>query len=154
MAQNTNKETDVKKEAKPEVKKIEILRGRMPLPIVYMIKFKSSEDETASALAAKYRTTVGKISDVRKGANFGYVEKGYIASKEQIEKAVTYAEQLEDKSIVKGLKTLKPATDEQNTAFVAQRKAARVNAVIPPAEKSAAPKPPKKADEDLSELTE
>jgi len=139
------------KEAKPAVPKVEIIRGRMPLPIVAMIKF-SDEGQTDGALAAKFRTTNGKVSDIRKDRNFGYIGKDYVASADMIALAATYADQLDDKSVLKAVKALKPATDEQNTAFADARKASR------PAKKAAdkpaeTPEEPV-SDEDLAGLTE
>lgn len=114
------------KAAEPKEKKpvIEIIRGRMPLPIVHMIKF-GTEGETDGAIAAKYRTTNGKVSDVRKDRNFGYVKEDYKPSKDMIEKAKIYADQLDDKSVIKAVNALKPADEAQQAAFDEARKASR-----------------------------
>lgn len=146
MAENKTENTE-KKEEKVVV---EIIRGRMPLPIVHAIKF-GPADETDGALAAKFRTTNGKISDIRKERNFGYIKEDYVPSEEQLAKAKAYAEQLKDKSILKAISKVKPATAEQNAAFDALRKAERkgkeVEAV--PIKTEAA-----EADSALDELTE
>ena len=104
--------------------KVEIIRGRMPLAIVAMIKF-GETDLTDGACAAKFRTTNGKVSDVRKNANFGYISEEYIPSADDIAKAVVYAEQLEDKSVAEVLGKMKPATKEQTDTFDTSRKATR-----------------------------
>ena len=113
-----------KKEAKEKAPVIEIIRGRMPLPIVHMIKF-GTEEQTVAALSAKYRTTGGKVNDIRTDANFGYITEDYVPSADMIEKAKAYAEQLDDKEVLKALGDMKPATDEQNEAFAEARKGAR-----------------------------
>lgn len=140
MAENT------KKEEKVETPKADIIRGRMPLPIVHMIKF-APEGETDGALATKFRTTNGKVSDIRKERNFGYIKEDYAPDADQIAKAVAFAEQLEDKGVLKVVKALKPASDEQIAAFEALRKGSRkASPKAAPAEEV--------AEQDLSELTE
>ena len=125
MAKNETAEVKANaKEVKAPVAKIEIIRGRMPLPIVQMIKF-ADKGLTDGALAAKFRTTNGKVSDIRKNRNFGYIGEDYTPSADMISKAKDYAGQLEDKSVLKDLEAMKPATDEQNAAFDAARKASR-----------------------------
>ena len=128
-----------------ETPKADIIRGRMPLPIVHMIKF-AAEDATDGALATKFRTTNGKVSDIRKERNFGYIKEDYVPDADQIAKAVAFAEQLEDTSVLKAVKKLKPASDEQNAAFEALRKGSRKSTP-----KVAAEDVP---EQDLSELTE
>lgn len=115
---------EVVAEVKAPVVKIEIIRGRMPLPIVHMIKF-GDAGLTDGAMAAKFRTTNGKVSDVRKDRNFGYVKEDYVPSGDMIAKAKEYAAQLDDKSVLETLEAMKPASDEQNAAFDAARKATR-----------------------------
>lgn len=141
MAKNEDKKVD----EKVETPKADIIRGRMPLPIVHMIKF-APEGETDGALATKFRTTNGKVSDIRKERNFGYIKEDYAPDADQIAKAVTFAEQLEDGSTLKAVKALKPASDEQVAAFEALRKGARKASTPAPAEEV--------PEQDLSELTE
>ena len=122
---NEVKAKDVKKKKKKEkLPKVEIIRGRMPLPIVHMIKF-GSEGETAGALSRKFRTTVGKINDIQKESNFGYIKEDYKPSADMIEKAKEYAAQLEDKSILEAVEKLEAATEEENAAFIEARRATR-----------------------------
>lgn len=149
---NTEKNVPVAGEAtaaaekKAPAPKVEIIRGRMPLPIVQMIKF-AKEDQTDGALAAQFRTTNGKVSDIRKEANFGYVTKAYVPSAEDLAKAVVFAEQLDDKSILAHIKSIKPATPEQTAAFDAARKATRKVTVKPAAA------PAEVSEADLENLT-
>ena len=81
------KATDAKnvkaEEKAPKAPKVEIIRGRMPLPIVFMIKF-NTEGETDGAVAAKFRTTNGKVSDIRKSKNFGYITDSYVCNQDRL----------------------------------------------------------------------
>lgn len=157
------KEVKAAAEVKAPVVKVEIIRGRMPLPIVKMIKF-GDAGLTDGAMAAKFRTTNGKVSDIRKDRNFGYVGEDYAPSADMIAKAKEYAAQLDDKSILTDLEAMKPATDEQSAAFDAARKASRpVKEAKEPKEakaKTATPASAKKVeeapvtDDELAGLTE
>lgn len=115
---------NAEKNTEKVAEKVEIIRGRMPLAIVALIKFGEAE-LSDGACAAKYRTTNGKVSDVRKDRNFGYVTEAYVPSEADIAKAIKYADQLDDKSVAEGLSKMTPATDEQVAAFDASRKSTR-----------------------------
>ena len=117
-------ETPVKDAEKKETPKVDIIRGRMPLLIVSMIKF-GNDGVTDGALAAKYRTTNGKVSDIRKNRNFGYITKDFVPTADMIEGAQGYADQLADKDVAKAVKDTKPASDKQTAAFEELRKASR-----------------------------
>ena len=65
-------------------KALDILNGRMPLPIVYAIRFQEDAGAKNSDLAKKYGTSVGKVFDIRKGSNFGYIDKDYKPSAEEL----------------------------------------------------------------------
>ena len=67
---------------KDPAKALDILNGRMPLPIVYAIRFQEEAGAKNSELAKKYGTSVGKVFDIRKGSNFGYITKDYLPSAE------------------------------------------------------------------------
>lgn len=137
-----------------KVVKVDIIRGRMPLPIVAMIKF-GDAGLTDGAMAAKFRTTNGKVSDIRKDRNFGYVEASYAPSAEMIEKAKEYAGQLEDKTVLEKVETLKPATEDQAKAFDKARKDARPAKKEAPAKAEGAKTEGVEATaEDLAGLTE
>ena len=76
-------ETKVRAPKDPS-KALDILNGRMPLPIVYAIRFQEDAGAKNSDLAKKYGTSVGKVFDIRKGSNFGYVTKDYLPSAEEL----------------------------------------------------------------------
>lgn len=96
------KNKEVQAEVTPVVA-VDIIRGRMLLPIVYLIKFK--EEGTDAELAARYRTTGGKVSDIKGNRNFGYIKAESRFSADDINEAVQFAEQLGEaaEAHVKGL---------------------------------------------------
>ncbi len=69
---------------KDPAKALDILNGRMPLPIVYAIRFQEDAGAKNSNLAKKYGTSVGKVFDIRKGSNFSYITKDYKPSAEEL----------------------------------------------------------------------
>ena len=69
---------------KDPAKALDILNGRMPLPIVYAIRFQEDAGAKNGDLAKKYGTSVGKVFDIRKGSNFGYITKDYLPSAEEL----------------------------------------------------------------------
>lgn len=69
---------------KDPAKALDILNGRMPLPIVYAIRFQEDAGAKNSELAKKYGTSVGKVFDIRKGSNFSYITKDYLPSAEEL----------------------------------------------------------------------
>ena len=69
---------------KDPAKALDILNGRMPLPIVYAIRFQEEAGAKNSELAKKYGTSVGKVFDIRKGSNFGYITKDYLPSADEL----------------------------------------------------------------------
>ena len=76
-------ETKVRAPKDPS-KALDILNGRMPLPIVYAIRFQEDAGAKNSDLAKKYGTSVGKVFDLRKGSNFSYIDKDYKPSAEEL----------------------------------------------------------------------
>ena len=76
-------ETKVRAPKDPS-KALDILNGRMPLPIVYAIRFQEDAGAKNSDLAKKYGTSVGKVFDIRKGSNFGYIDNNYKPSAEEL----------------------------------------------------------------------
>lgn len=120
-------QNQVAEETTEKKAKVEILRGRMPLALVAMIKREPS-DMTTSALAAKYRTTVGKIDDIRKGRNFGYVDASFCPTEDQAKSAAEWINKLDQEfleELMSNLEQMGIATQEQADAFAAKRKAAR-----------------------------
>jgi hypothetical protein len=130
-----------------------------------MIRFQDKELST-SAVADKYRTTVGKVDDIRKNRNFGYITEDFKPTPADVEAAKGYLSQLTGENAtntIDALEALELATDD-GAAFEAARKAARK---VTPKEASAAPAEPAGEtdsgalpegdvveDADLSELTD
>lgn len=103
----------------------DIIRGRMPALIVFMIKF-NEPAATVAALAAKYKTTVGKVSDVQKDRNFQYITKDFAPTSAMVEDAKKFAENLPDsKVIIEEINKITIATDEQVKAYEALKKTLR-----------------------------
>ena len=103
----------------------DIIRGRMPALIVYMIKF-NEPAATVAALATKYKTTVGKVSDVQKDRNFQYITKDFAPTAAMVEDAKKFAENLPDsKVIIEEISKIKIATEEQVKAYEALKKTLR-----------------------------
>jgi hypothetical protein len=72
-----------------------IVRGRLPLVFVHAIRF----DEVLSVmgnkdLASKFGTSVGKIFDIKKGRNFGYVGADYKPTADDLAAAKTWISQV------------------------------------------------------------
>lgn len=72
-----------------------IVRGRLPLVFVHAIRF----DPVLSAmgnkdLASKFGTSVGKIFDIKKGRNFGYVGTDYKPSADDLAAAKSWIGQV------------------------------------------------------------
>lgn len=63
--------------------KLDIINGRLPLALVYAIRFKEVGKPTGET-AKKYGTSVGKVFDIVKGRNFGYVTEGYKPSADEV----------------------------------------------------------------------
>lgn len=112
-----------------ETQKADIIRGRIPLPMVYLIRFEEPEDTTDGALAVKYQTTVGKVSDIRKRRNFGYILEDYRPSSEDKAKAMDWANKINDEvsreDVVEMIESLPVATAGEQADLEARRKAAR-----------------------------
>lgn len=121
------KQNEAVESNKPVEQAVDIIRGRMPLPIVQCIKLESA-DIADNALAKKYRTTAGKISDIRKGRNFEYISKTTVFSGDQLNDAVQYAEQLDSESeaaVKKVVSKMKPGSAEDEAKLKDARIAAR-----------------------------
>lgn len=129
-----------------------IVRGRLPLVFVHALRF----DKTLLAMsnkdaASKFATSVGKVFDIRKNRNFGYVGEGFKPTAEDVTAAQGWIDAVGAEN-AKGLtaagdKTLMQntldqykaaglATAEEAAAFSAARGATRVVGV----KKDAAPK--------------
>ena len=140
-----------------ETPKVEIIRGRMPVAVVAMIRFKEAETATA-ACAAKYRTTVGKVDDIKKGRNFGYISEDFQPSEEQKAQAAAYLEQLSEENAASTLSVLDDMgiAEDGGASFEEARKAARkTKKVATPAEASdVEPSDEIEEDSDFGDLTD
>jgi len=124
MAKNETAKT----EEKVEKVVVEIIRGRMPLAVVATIKheMRTNPDMKDAELAAKYRTTNGKVSDLRKGSNFAYVTEDFKPTQDMVDAAKVYTDQLEDsKGVTKIMSDLGIATEDEAKAFAESRKGSR-----------------------------
>jgi hypothetical protein len=143
----------------PAAPKVEIVRGRMPVAVVAMIRFKEIGVGT-SALAAKYRTTIGKIDDILKGRNFGYISENFQPSEAQVADAKVYLGNLSEANQADTLAKLDAmgVNEDGGAGFDEARKAARKTKAKPAA--SAAPAAPAAegsdtvGETDMSEFTE
>lgn len=77
------------KEKTPKVA-VPIIRGRMPIAVVYVIKFGVNKDLSIPELSTMYGTTSGKISDIKKNYNFQYLKEDFKPSLEQKTEAIDY----------------------------------------------------------------
>jgi hypothetical protein len=120
------KEVETKEVEVVETPKVEILRGRMPVAVVALIRFAETE-ATTSAVAAKYRTTVGKVDDIRKNRNFSYVDASFAPTADQKAEAVKYIEQLEGGDVQSALSLLDGlgVAEDGGEAFEAKRSSMR-----------------------------
>lgn len=110
---------------------VEIIRGRMPVAIVYMARFGNSKDLATKAAADKFGTTVGKIDDIKKNRNFAYVTEAFRPTAEQkaqglewLKRHPAYDAQEVD-TLVNELEAIPEATADEAAAFEAARVAAR-----------------------------
>lgn len=136
---------------KPEP--VEIIRGRMPVAIAAVVKHGVSADMKDAEVAAMFRTTNGKVADLRADRNFAYVGDDFKPTKEQKAAALAYAEQCDDGAkITKLIKALGVATDEEAAAADEARKAARKTPGKPAKGKKAKSKDEQEiADEDAAD---
>lgn len=107
-------------------KPVAIIRGRIPLAIVFLIRFVEKAEETTKNLAEKYATTVGKIDDIRKNRNFAYVDADVRFTQAQIDEAHAYIVQHENEDdaadVAEALNALELATPEQAEAFASVKR--------------------------------
>lgn len=141
-----------------------IVRGRLPLIFVHAIRFDSVLNAMSNKdLATKFATSVGKVFDIKKGRNFGYVNAEFKPSAEDVAQAEAWIAQVGgtnakglatvgDKSVMQTtLDTYKAAglaTAEEVAAFSAARTATRK-----PAEKKEGAAPAAGAQEAVQTAT-
>ena len=114
-----------------EKAKAEIIRGRMPVAVVFLARFGDQKNESTKDLAKMFGTTVGKIDDIKKNRNFGYVTASFKPTEAQKQDAIEwlqrhpqYKDGVVDK-LLNELESLEIATDEEAAAFAAIRTEAR-----------------------------
>jgi hypothetical protein len=111
-----------------------IIRGRMPVGIVYIVRF-NHKDEKVSDLAKAFGTTTGKIVDVLQNNNFGYVKEDFKPTAAQVAESVAWIQRHPDfekgaaDTIILELEGLTLAGDTEAAAFLAARVAARGTSV-------------------------
>ena len=66
--------------------KLNIINGRLPFPLVHLIRTAEAGKPTAET-AKRYGTSVGKVFDIHKGRNFSYIDAGYKPSAEEMAQA-------------------------------------------------------------------
>ena len=110
---------------------VEIIRGRMPVAVVYLARYGNKKGEATKTKADKFGTTVGKIDDIAKGRNFAYVTEAFRPTQEMKDQALewlkrhpAYDAQNVDE-LVNELEAIPVATTEEAAAFEAARVAAR-----------------------------
>ena len=123
--------------ATPEVQKVgqaakkAIINGRMPVAIVYQVRFGNDKAESTKVLADKYGTTVGKIDDIKKNRNFAYVTEAFRPTAEQKAAGVAwlkthpYYDAAGVDKLITELDATPEATAEEAAAFEGVRVAAR-----------------------------
>ena len=111
------------KEKKAPQKRLDIVRGRMPIAVVYMVKFGDNRGDSTAVLAKLFGTTTGKIDDIKRERGFKYVTSGFAPTAQQkvdgieyLKKHTGYAAGEVDK-LVNELEAYNEATAEQAKAF-------------------------------------
>lgn len=110
---------------------VEIIRGRMPVAVVYLARYGNKKGEATKTKADKFGTTVGKIDDIAKGRNFAYVTEAFRPTQEMKDQALEWlkrhphydAQNVDE--LVNELEAIPVASAEEAAAFEAARAAAR-----------------------------
>ena len=114
-------------EQKPATPPREIIRGRMPVAVVALARFGSMKDQTTKAKAEAFGTTVGKIDDIAKNRNFGYVTADFRPTEQQKADGVAWLERHPTGAagLIAELNAVEVASAEQAAAFDSLRAANR-----------------------------
>lgn len=92
-----------------------IVRGRLPLIFVHAIRFNKVLNAMGNKdLATKFGTSVGKVFDIKKGRNFGYVTESYKPTAEDVAAAEAHIKQIGEQN-AKGLSAAGDKTLLQTT---------------------------------------
>lgn len=105
----------------------EIIRGRMPVAVVHLVRHGAQREKSTREKAEAFGTTVGKIDDIVKGRNFGYVDENFVPTAQQKADAKAWLERHPTgcQEILDELEALPTASEEQAAAFESARAAAR-----------------------------
>lgn len=105
----------------------EIIRGRMPVAVVYLARFGSLKDAATKAVADAFGTTVGKIDDIKKNRNFSYVNAEFRPTESQKADGVAWLKRHPTgaDALIAELEAVEVASAEQAAAFETARSAAR-----------------------------
>jgi hypothetical protein len=147
MSMNENTEST---EVKAERTLANIVRGQIPHALVYMIRFQETGNKEGE-IARRYGTTGGKVADIVKGRNFGYIDAAFVPTQEQKDAAVAWLKQVPDydtngtDEVVTAVEGLNTATAEEAEAFLAKRSGSRKSAPKEPAADGDTPQAPKPA---------
>ena len=90
---------------KEKTNKYEIIRGRMPKPVVLLIKAELAKGAKIAELAEKYRTTYGKINDIAKERCFKNVTADNITEDDMV-KFDEWIKKHDDKKLASEIKKL------------------------------------------------
>ena len=118
---------EAKAPAKP---KVDIIRGRMPVAMVYTVRF-GKLAEGGAQCQRLFATTVGKIYDIEKGRNFAYVTEEVQFTQAQIDEGIEWIghhpmfDEEGAQVVVDYLKALPVADEAAAAKFEEIRKAAR-----------------------------
>lgn len=86
-------ETTERKRA-PAANFLPIVRGRLPFVLVHAVRFHPVISQMGNKdIASKFGTSVGKVFDIKKGRNFGYINESYKPTAEDITNAKAWAAQ-------------------------------------------------------------
>jgi hypothetical protein len=108
-----------------------IVRGTIPRPLVFLIRFVEPADAKEAEVAKKYGTTTGKVADIRKGRNFAYIDEAYRPSAEDKAAALKWLKQVPDydaagtDGAVNEVERMDAASESDVAALVAKRASVR-----------------------------
>ena len=87
--------SEVERKRAPASNFLPIVRGRLPLIFVHAVRFDAVLNAMGNKdLAVKLATSVGKVFDIKKGRNFGYVDASYKPTTDDIAAAESWIAQV------------------------------------------------------------
>lgn len=105
----------------PKTNLLDIVRGRMPLACVAAVRFHVKPEVSNADVAKMFGTSVGKVFDIRKGRNFGYITETYKPSDEDLKAAEAWAKEAakhggDEAAVMSAVDKLGKATPEEAKA--------------------------------------